>query len=125
MGTGWTREAWGRGGLDQVFCPVSGEGNSRRQRRWDAAEELFVQVKEIRKRVLWEEHPYTLTSMANLASTSGLRYSELMPESEMAPHQRLRRRREGGRKTGKRAAEGRAAEVGGGQRRRQRRGGNQ
>ena len=33
------------------------------------AEELFVQVMEIRKRVLGEEHPDTLTSMANLAST--------------------------------------------------------
>ena len=33
------------------------------------AEELEVQVMEIRKRVLGEEHPSTLTSMANLAST--------------------------------------------------------
>jgi tetratricopeptide (TPR) repeat protein len=37
--------------------------------RWKEAEELFVQVMETRKRVLGEEHPDTLTSMANLAST--------------------------------------------------------
>jgi hypothetical protein len=37
--------------------------------RWKEAEELFVQVMETRKRVLGEEHPSTLTSMANLAST--------------------------------------------------------
>ena len=37
--------------------------------RYDEAEELFVQVRETRKRVLGEEHPDTLTSMANLAST--------------------------------------------------------
>ena len=33
------------------------------------AEELGVQVLEIRKRVLGEEHPETLTSMNNLALT--------------------------------------------------------
>jgi tetratricopeptide (TPR) repeat protein len=37
--------------------------------RWMNAEELFVQVMETRKRVLGEEHPDTLTSIANLAST--------------------------------------------------------
>ncbi|KAF2680652.1 kinesin light chain [Lentithecium fluviatile CBS 122367] len=37
--------------------------------RYDEAEELFVQVMETFKRVLGEEHPDTLTSMANLAST--------------------------------------------------------
>jgi hypothetical protein len=37
--------------------------------RWREAEELFMQVMETRKRVLGEEHPDTLTSMANLAST--------------------------------------------------------
>ena len=36
---------------------------------WKEAEELEVQVSETRKRVLGEEHPDTLTSMANLAST--------------------------------------------------------
>jgi tetratricopeptide (TPR) repeat protein len=36
---------------------------------WEKAEELFVQVMETRKRVLGQEHPSTLTSMANLAST--------------------------------------------------------
>ncbi|KAF1948247.1 kinesin light chain [Byssothecium circinans] len=37
--------------------------------RYNESEELFVQVMETRKRVLGEEHPDTLTSMANLAST--------------------------------------------------------
>ncbi|KAL8759342.1 MAG: hypothetical protein Q9184_003647 [Pyrenodesmia sp. 2 TL-2023] len=37
--------------------------------RWKKAEELEVQVIETRKRVLGEQHPDTLTSMANLAST--------------------------------------------------------
>ena len=37
--------------------------------RWKEAEELFVQVIETKKRVLREEHPDTLASMANLAST--------------------------------------------------------
>ena len=37
--------------------------------RWDAAEELFVQVMETRKKKLGADHPDTLTSMANLAST--------------------------------------------------------
>ncbi|KAI0388617.1 hypothetical protein F5Y17DRAFT_191065, partial [Xylariaceae sp. FL0594] len=37
--------------------------------RYNEAEELFVQVMETRKRVLGAEHPDTLASMANLAST--------------------------------------------------------
>ncbi|KAK3380825.1 hypothetical protein B0H63DRAFT_474432 [Podospora didyma] len=41
----------------------------RNQGRWKEAEELGVQVMEIRKRVLGEEHPNTLASMANLAFT--------------------------------------------------------
>lgn len=36
-------------------------------RRWKEAEELEIQVMETRKRVLGEEHPDTLSSMANLA----------------------------------------------------------
>ena len=36
--------------------------------RFDEAEELFIQVMETWKRVLGQEHPSTLTSMANLAS---------------------------------------------------------
>jgi tetratricopeptide (TPR) repeat protein len=39
--------------------------------RYSEAEELQVQVIEIRKRVLGEEHPATLTSMHNLALTYG------------------------------------------------------
>jgi len=37
--------------------------------RWTEAEELEVQVMETRKRVLGAEHPFMLTSMANLTST--------------------------------------------------------
>jgi citrate lyase synthetase len=37
--------------------------------RYNVAEELEVQVMETRKRVLGDEHPDTLTSMGNLAST--------------------------------------------------------
>jgi hypothetical protein len=37
--------------------------------RWEEAKELFVQVMETRKRALGEEHPSTLISMADLAST--------------------------------------------------------
>ncbi|CAG8345731.1 unnamed protein product [Penicillium salamii] len=37
--------------------------------RWEAAEQLFVQVMEMSKTKLGEDHPDTLTSMANLAST--------------------------------------------------------
>jgi tetratricopeptide (TPR) repeat protein len=36
---------------------------------WNEAEELFVQVIEMRKRALGQEHPDTLVSMLNLAST--------------------------------------------------------
>ncbi|KAJ5393627.1 uncharacterized protein N7487_011268 [Penicillium crustosum] len=37
--------------------------------RWEAAEQLELQVMETRKTKLGEDHPDTLTSMANLAST--------------------------------------------------------
>ncbi|KAJ7033019.1 acyl transferase/acyl hydrolase/lysophospholipase [Mycena alexandri] len=43
---------------------VYGEGG-----RWNDAEPLLVAVMETRKRVLGEEHPDTLTSITNLAST--------------------------------------------------------
>jgi hypothetical protein len=39
------------------------------QGRWKEAEELKVQALETRKRVLGEEHPDTLTSIASLALT--------------------------------------------------------
>ena len=39
------------------------------QGRWDAAEELEVQVMETSKKKLGADHPDTLTSIANLAST--------------------------------------------------------
>jgi hypothetical protein len=41
----------------------------RNQGRWDAAEELEVQVIEIRKERLGADHPDTLTSINNLAFT--------------------------------------------------------
>ncbi len=37
--------------------------------QWDKAEKLFVQVIETRKTKLGVDHPDTLTSIANLAST--------------------------------------------------------
>ncbi|THC89597.1 hypothetical protein EYZ11_010961 [Aspergillus tanneri] len=48
--------------------------------RWKEAEELEVQVVELRKQVLGVEHPDTLTSMANLAST--YRYQGRWKEAE-------------------------------------------
>ena len=39
------------------------------QKRWDAAEELFVQVMETSKKKLGADHPSTLTSINNLAFT--------------------------------------------------------
>ena len=40
----------------------------KNQRRWNEAEQLEVQVMDIRKKLLGAEHPDTLTSMENLAS---------------------------------------------------------
>ncbi|KAF1975419.1 putative kinesin [Bimuria novae-zelandiae CBS 107.79] len=64
------RKQHGQSGVD---LPESrAVGCSRRAvcaRRWDAAEELFVQVMETRKKKLGADHPDTLTSMANLAFT--------------------------------------------------------
>ena len=37
--------------------------------RWEEAEKLFVEVMETSKTKLGADHPSTLTSMANLAST--------------------------------------------------------
>jgi tetratricopeptide (TPR) repeat protein len=39
------------------------------QGQWKEAEELFVQVMEMFKRVLGREHPNSLNSISNLAST--------------------------------------------------------
>ena len=41
----------------------------RNQGRWNEAEQLDIQVMDMRKKVLGAEHPDTLTSMANLAVT--------------------------------------------------------
>lgn len=40
-----------------------------KQGRYNEAEELFIQIAEIRTRVLGLEHPDTLTSINNLAAT--------------------------------------------------------
>jgi len=39
------------------------------QGRWKEAEKLQVQVMQMCKKILGEEHPDTLTSMVNLAAT--------------------------------------------------------
>ena len=57
----------------------------RNQGRWEAAEELQVQVMETRKNKLGADHPDTLTSMNNLAFTwmaagKGTKSIELMEE---------------------------------------------
>ena len=44
-----------------------------KQGRWKEAEQLQVQVSEMTKRVLGEEHPFTLTSMNNLAHMAEMR----------------------------------------------------
>ena len=41
----------------------------KNQGRWNEAEQLEVQVLDMRKKLIGEEHSDTLTSMANLAST--------------------------------------------------------
>ena len=46
------------------FALVLGENGD-----WNSAEELGVQVMEMRKRLLGAEHPFTLSSMGNLAKT--------------------------------------------------------
>jgi hypothetical protein len=48
------------------------------QGRWDAAEELEVQVMEIRKKKLGADHPDTLCSIANLASIFGTKGNRLI-----------------------------------------------
>jgi tetratricopeptide (TPR) repeat protein len=59
-------------GLDDTMTLTSKNNLAetyRKQGRWKEAEELDVQVMEMRKRVLSAEHLDTLTNMANLAST--------------------------------------------------------
>jgi hypothetical protein len=46
------------------------------QGKWNEAEQLEVQVMDMRKKLLGAEHPDTLTSMANLASTYNVHSSE-------------------------------------------------
>jgi uncharacterized protein YpmB len=48
---------------------ILAEYTARSEGQLKEAEELKAQVLDIRKRVLGLEHPDTLTSMANLAST--------------------------------------------------------
>src|SRR3954469_21910830 len=60
----------GQSGVDvQESRTMEGGRSYRNQGRWKEAEELEVKVMETSLRVLGEEHPSTLTSMANLAST--------------------------------------------------------
>ena len=40
-----------------------------KQGRWNEAEQLQVQVTNIMKKLLGEEHPHTFSSMGNLADT--------------------------------------------------------
>ncbi|KAK8071290.1 hypothetical protein PG997_011493 [Apiospora hydei] len=44
-------------------------GGRKKKGHWEAAEKLFMEVMETRKQKLGPDHPSTLTSMANLAST--------------------------------------------------------
>ncbi|KAF2690360.1 HET-domain-containing protein [Lentithecium fluviatile CBS 122367] len=63
----WTQTAMAR--LCGVF-PNNSHGNRITvTKKYNEAEELFLQVMETSLRVLGDEHPSTLTSMANLAST--------------------------------------------------------
>ncbi|KAI1678755.1 hypothetical protein KJE20_12363, partial [Pyrenophora tritici-repentis] len=65
------------------------------QGRWDAAEELFVQVIETSKKKLGADHPDTLTSMNNLTYTQKslgreVEAIELMRECVQLCQQRFR-----------------------------------
>src|SRR3954469_4049146 len=60
----------GQSGVDvQESRTMEGGRSYRNQGRWKEAEELEVKVMETSLRVMGQEHPSTLTSMANLAST--------------------------------------------------------
>ncbi|KAF2003883.1 hypothetical protein P154DRAFT_519784 [Amniculicola lignicola CBS 123094] len=68
----WNQEDLNRLGISEEMMPFIWSSAGRTyydEGRWKEAEELFVQVMETSSRVLREEHPSTLTSMANLAST--------------------------------------------------------
>ena len=56
-------------GASQPLQIGAGPNRSLLVGRWKETEELFVQVLEPSRTMLGEEHPDTLSSMANLAST--------------------------------------------------------
>jgi hypothetical protein len=58
----------GAGHPEPLICMANLASTYWNQGRWDEAEELFVRVMETSLRVLGEEYPDTLTSMASLAS---------------------------------------------------------
>ncbi|KAL9026743.1 MAG: hypothetical protein Q9196_004638 [Gyalolechia fulgens] len=67
-----SRECFTRLRIDEARIPFVWRTVGRTyfdEGRWEKAEELFVQVMETSARVLGEEHPDTLSSMANLAAT--------------------------------------------------------
>jgi hypothetical protein len=51
------------------------------QGKWNEAEQLEVQVLDMRKKLLGAEHPDTLMSMGNLASTYSIRESGMRQSS--------------------------------------------
>jgi tetratricopeptide (TPR) repeat protein len=68
----WNQECLNRLGIVEEKMPYIWNNVGKTyfsEGRWKKAEELFTQVIQTRKRVLGEEHPDTLTSMADLAST--------------------------------------------------------
>ena len=53
-----------------------------KQGRWKEAEELLMQVMEARKRVLGQEHPDTLTSIAVLEMLPGRSASDVADDRD-------------------------------------------
>ena len=62
-----SEQSWSKVGKKMVYDNIA--STYWNQGRWNEAEKLQVQVMDMRKKLLGEEHPLTLTSMANLAST--------------------------------------------------------
>ncbi|KAJ6126484.1 hypothetical protein N7523_002096 [Penicillium sp. IBT 18751x] len=65
--TYWNQGRWEE--AEQLNMQVMETRKTKLGGRWEAAEQLDVQVMETRKTKLGVDHPDTLTSMANLAST--------------------------------------------------------
>jgi len=62
------KDPW-RGASDTLISMGNLAGSYRNQGQWKEAEELEVQVMQMHKRILGEEHPFTLNSKENLAAT--------------------------------------------------------